>query len=222
MLSGATKQVGYGAMTNIFRRTGPFAAAVLFAATFVWQFQTADAGEKGAAEPMFMFVHTADDFEADPDTKTLRLVRVNPQVLFFSDRPQRLVGHLKMDGYLDEWTNVKDSFGEDPPNAALSVYEPKSAINTMAVVEIMNPIIDGNDIVYTYKLLDGTIPESGGETALFIDMIGIGGGVGVGYHGVGVGARGPGVTGWGGVGGPASGIGVLPGVGAGRAGVGLR
>ena len=209
-------------MTNRTRPTGRFAAAVLVAATFAWQFESAVAAETDGAEPTFMFVHTADDFEADPETQTLRLVNVNPQVLFFSDRPQRLVGHLKMVRYLDEWTKVKDSFGEDPPNAALSVYEPKSASNTMAVVEIMNPVVDGNDIVYAYKLLDGTVPENGGETALFIDTIGIGGGVGVGYHGVGVGARGPGVTGWGGVGGPASGIGVLPGAGAGRAGVGLR
>ena len=71
--------------------------------------------------------------------------------------------------------------------------------NTMAVVEITDPVVDGDDIVYAYKLLDGTIPENGGTTALFIDRIGIGGGVGVGYHGVGVGARGPGVTGWRGV-----------------------
>jgi len=37
------------------------------------------------------------------------------------------------------------------------------------------------------------MPKSGGTTTLFIDMIGIGGGVGVGFHGVGVGLRGPGV-----------------------------
>jgi len=175
------------------------AAAALAAAAFIWQFEPAMAAEPDEAEPMFMFVHAADDFVADPDAKTLRLVNVHPQVLFFSDRPQRLVGHLTMDRYLDEWTKVEDSFGENPPNAALSVYEAGESSNTMAVVEITDPVVDGDDIVYAYKLLDGTIPENGGTTALFIDRIGIGGGVGVGYHGVGVGARGPGVTGWRGV-----------------------
>jgi hypothetical protein len=53
--------------------------------------------------------------------------------------------------------------------------------------------VDGSDIVYTYKLLDGKVPQKGGATSLFIDAIGIGGGVGLGFHGVGVGLRGPGV-----------------------------
>lgn len=202
--------------------TGLFAAAVLAALASAWQFESVAAAEPEDTEPSFMFVHVADDFVADPDAKTLRLVNVSPQVLFFSDRPQRLVGHLKMARYLDEWTKVKDNFGEDPPNAALSVYEPGGSNNAMAVVEITNPVVDGKDIVYAYKLLDGTIPKNGGETALFIDKIGIGGGVGAGYHGVGVGARGPGVTGWGGVGGPASGVGVLPGAGVGAPGAGVR
>ncbi len=36
------------------------------------------------------------------------------------------------------------------------------------------------------------MPKSGGVTALFIDWIGVGGGIGRGYHGIGVGLRGPG------------------------------
>lgn len=44
-------------------------------------------------------------------------------------------------------------------------------------------------MIYNYKIIEGTMPASGGASALFIDKIG----VGVGYHGVGVGARGPGV-----------------------------
>jgi hypothetical protein len=61
------------------------------------------------------------------------------------------------------------------------------------VVEITHPVIDGKDLVYSYKLIEGTMPKGGGATALFIDAIGVGGGVGPGFHGVGVGARGPGV-----------------------------
>lgn len=152
--------------------------------------------ESGDDGPVFMFVHTADDFESDLDAKSLRLINVNPQVLYFSDRPDRIAGHLSMDKYLEEWTSVPDNFNDDPPNAALSVYEPGEADNAIAVIEIENPVLDGNDIVYDYVVLEGSVPENGGTTALFIDRIGIGGGVGVGYHGVGVGVRGPGVAGW--------------------------
>jgi hypothetical protein len=87
----------------------------------------------------------------------------------------------------------KDNFAGDPPNATLSVYEPGQPDNTLVVVELSHPAIEGDDLVYTYKLLDGTMPKSGGATSLFIDAIGIEGGVGVGFHGVGVGLRGPGV-----------------------------
>ena len=144
-------------------------------------------------EPMFMFVHTSDGLKVDPTAKTLRLVNVNQQALYFSDRPVRVAGHLKMDDYLQEWTKGKDNFGEDPPNATLSVYEPGQGDNTLVVVELTNPVVDGEDLVYTYKLIDGTMPENGDATSLFIDWIGPGGGVGVGFHGVGVGRRGPGV-----------------------------
>lgn len=206
---------------QVGRNTALSAAAALVA-TFAWQGEPAMAAEPDEAEPMFMFVHAADDLEADPDAGTLRLVNVNQQVLFFSDRPQRIAGHMKMPAYLEEWSKGQDNFGEDPPNATLSVYEPGQPDNVLAVVELTDPVVDGADLIYSYKLLDGTVPEAGGATTLFIDAIGIGGGVGVGYHGVGVGARGPGVTGWGGVGGPASGAGVLPGAGVGRAGPGVR
>jgi hypothetical protein len=80
------------------------------------------------------------------------------------------------------------------------------------VVEITNPVIDGHDLVYHYKLLEGTMPKSGGAASLFIDWIGAGGGAGRGFHGAGAGARGAG---------PTAGIG-FHGAGAGARGVGVR
>ena len=146
-------------------------------------------------EPLFMFVQVAEDLKVDEAAKTFRLVDVGQQTVFFSDRPDRIAGHLKMDKYLDEWTEKagKDNFSANPPNATLSIYEPGQADNTLAVVEITDPRIDGSDLIYSYTLIDGSLPGSGGATTLFIDRIGIGGGVGVGYHGVGVGRRGPGL-----------------------------
>ena len=141
-----------------------------------------------------MFVQAADDFKADG--KTLRLVNVGQQTLYFSDRPARIAGHLTMPAYLDEWKAGEgpDNFSSDPPNATISVYESGNHENTLAVVKISHPVIDGKDLVYNYKLINGTMPKAGGATALFIDWIGVGGGVGPGFHGVGAGARGVGLA----------------------------
>ena len=174
-----------------------FSAFLLFGT----QINAQESADKSAAPSksdenlQLMFVQSAEDLKVDAAKQTLRLVNVNQQTLYFSDRPQRIAGHIKMADYLKEWTAKagKDNFAADPPNATLSVYEPGKPDNSVVVVEITNPVVDGTDISYNYKIIEGKMPESGGATALFIDWIGPGGGVGAGYHGVGVGRRGPGV-----------------------------
>lgn len=149
-----------------------------------------------------MFVQTAEDLKVDPAAKTLRLVNINPQTIYFSDRPQRIAGNVTMAAYLDEWKAGEgpDNFASDPPNATLSIYEPGRQDNTLVVVEISHPVVEGKDLIYKYKLIEGEMPKSGGKTAVFIDWVGAGGGVGPGFHGVGAGTRGVGLTG--GYGGP--------------------
>lgn len=145
--------------------------------------------------PELMFVQSAEGLEVDPESSTMRLVNVDQQTIYFTDRPYRIAGHLKMPEYLEEWTAKagEDNFGADPPNAALSVYQAGQPDSTVAVVEITQPVVDGADLVYTYEVIEGPMPKGGGQMALFIDWIGPGGGVGPGYHGVGIGRRGPGV-----------------------------
>jgi hypothetical protein len=155
----------------------------------------ADENKKAEANKVqLMFVQTAEDLKADGNT--LRLVNVNQQTLYFSDRPMRIAGHLTMPAYMDEWKAGEgpDNFGSNPPNATLSVYESGSRENKLTVVKISHPVIDGKDLVYNYKLIEGSMPKAGGATALFIDWIGVGGGVGPGFHGVGAGARGVGLA----------------------------
>jgi hypothetical protein len=148
-----------------------------------------------SADPkvQLMFVQSAEGLKADD--KTLRLVNVSPQTIWFTDRPVRKAGHVAMADYMKEWTAAagKDNFSKDPPNATLSVYEAGQAENTLTVVEIFDPNVQGKDLVYRYKLIEGKVPASGGATSLFIDWIGPGGGVGPGFHGVGVGGRGVGL-----------------------------
>jgi hypothetical protein len=155
---------------------------------------SAGAAEAEEAKPMLMFVQLSASAVIDRAAGKIRLVNLSPQTVYFADRPVRLAGHITLENYMKEWTSKAgaDNFSKDPPNAALSVYEPNQADSTLAIVEIRNPKIEGADLVYDFKLIGGTLPASGGATSLFIDWIGVGGGVGVGFHGVGVGYRGPG------------------------------
>jgi len=139
-----------------------------------------------------MFVQSADGLKADD--KTLRLVNVSQQAIWFSDRPVRQAGHMSLKDYMKEWTAAAgpNNFSKDPPNATLSVYQPGKDENTLTVVEISDPKVEGKDLVYTYKLIEGQMPKTGDAPSLFIDWIGVGGGVGPGFHGVGVGRRGVG------------------------------
>ena len=139
-----------------------------------------------------MYVQSAEDLKVDASNKNLRLVKVNQQTLYFSDRPLRIAGHLTMADYLKTWKEGRDNFGADPPNATLSVIEPGRAEQTLVVIKITKPVVDGADLLYSYQIIDGTMPAAGGATSIFIDWYGPGGGAGPGFHGVGVGRRGVG------------------------------
>ena len=165
-----------------------FAAAVFAGCTG----SQAPGADGGGSQAQLMFVQSAEDLRVDAARSTLRLVKVNQQTLYFSDRPQRIAGNLTMAGYLKTWKEGRDNFNADPPNATLSVYEPGRAEPTFVVVTISKPVVDGADLLYAYKIIEGTMPANGGATSLFIDWYGVGGGVGPGFHGVGVGRRGVG------------------------------
>jgi hypothetical protein len=144
------------------------------------------------AQVQLMFVQSADGLKADD--KTLRLLNVSQQTIWFSDRPVRQAGHMSLKDYMKEWSAAAgpNNFSKDPPNATLSVNQQGKEENTLTVVEISDPKVDGKDLVYTYKLIEGQMPKTGAAPSLFIDWIGVGGGVGPGFHGVGVGRRGVG------------------------------
>jgi hypothetical protein len=179
-------------LSEFYQRLNHIHPVLLLAALVLSMAALATTSAIAAETPQLMFVQSAEDLKADPAKSTFRLVKVNQQTMYFSDRPKRIVGHIKMADYLKEWTAKagKDNFGADPPNATLSVYEPGKAENTIVVVKLTNPVVDGADLIYSYKVLNGTMPANGGPTALFIDWIGVGGGIGPGFHGVGVGGRG--------------------------------
>ncbi len=124
--------------------------------------QLATAQIKG---PQFLFVQTAQNVAFKDGTLTLE--NAAPTTVFFSDRPERVTGHLRNDLFMKLWTEGKNSFKSDPPNASLSVFDAKGA--QTAVVELRNPRVEGKNIVYKARALRGTIPEKGAASALFID-----------------------------------------------------
>ena len=92
--------------------------------------------------------------------------------IFFSDRPQRVVGHLSSRKFVDQWGEGEDSFAEDPPNAVLSFLEEGDTVPEEVTMTISDPQLDGDTLTYTVDILDGMLPASSGPCSLFIDPVG--------------------------------------------------
>jgi hypothetical protein len=100
----------------------------------------------------------------------LTLEGIAPTTILFSDRPDRITGHIPSEEFFDSWGEGDDSFAVDPPNAVLSTFT-EDEINDVVVV-LEDPALDGDQMSYSVDILDGEMPDSGGASALFIDMIG--------------------------------------------------
>ena len=70
------------------------------------------------------------------------------------------------------WNDGKDSFAKDNPNANLSVLDKDKTFEDI-VVTLSNPVLSDKDLSYDVKVLQGTMPASGGPASLFIDIIGM-------------------------------------------------
>jgi hypothetical protein len=145
---------------------GGLAAASVFGLTGI-----ARAEEKKSAEQemLVMYAHNAHSM-AFSDGK-LQLHGVSPTIIFFSDRPVREVGHMTIQDFVDHWNEGKDSFAADPPNAVLSIFDNDNI--TDVVIVLSNPRLDGLNMAYSVRVLDGELPAFGGSSSLFIDPIGM-------------------------------------------------
>jgi hypothetical protein len=117
-----------------------------------------------------LFVQTAASMTSDGGRITLQ--GMSPSTLYFSDRPQREVGHMSSRQFVDVWGEGDNSFAANPPNAVLSFAEPGDRLPEEAVVVIQDPHLEGDVLSYSIKLLDGTVPSASGPCALFIDPFG--------------------------------------------------
>ncbi|MCP4229150.1 MAG: hypothetical protein GY771_03255 [bacterium] len=114
--------------------------------------------------PQYLFVLSAESGTYEDGKLTLKSV---PAVLYFSDRPNRIAGHISLEEFVKIWGEGIDSFKADPPNATLSILEEDG--NTDIIVELMNPLLIENGVTFDITILDGKIPVSFGSSALFID-----------------------------------------------------
>ena len=124
---------------------------------------------KQSANVDVLFVQNAKNVTLDKGKLVLR--GVNPVTVCFTDRPARLAGHMQTSKFVPLWSQGKDSFLKDNPNATLSIFHGDNVSDL--VVELSNPQLSGHDLSYDARILEGTPPTNGGACALFIDVIGM-------------------------------------------------
>jgi hypothetical protein len=79
----------------------------------------------------FLFVQSAKSMSFDPATNQLTLANVSPVTVFFTDRPERIAGNMKTTAFIPFWSEGKDSFKSDPPNADISIIDGKTLRQTV-------------------------------------------------------------------------------------------
>ncbi len=117
-----------------------------------------------------MFVQTA--VSAEGREGTLILHGLGPSTLYFSDRPQRVVGHLTNRQFVDLWGEGENSFYDDPPNAVLAFVEEGHQLPEDVVVMLLEPSLVGDEMTYSVRVLESSLPATSGPCTLFIDPLG--------------------------------------------------
>jgi len=120
-----------------------------------------------------LFVQNSTGIEYDKAKGTLRMKNIGRSTLFFTDRPVRMAGHYHTrDEFLPLWSEGPDSFAKNPPNATLSILEVGKADLQNAVINLKNPRMQGKDLIYDITIIEGAVPQSAGDSVLFIDILG--------------------------------------------------
>jgi hypothetical protein len=118
-----------------------------------------------------LFVQTAKSMRYDAANKQIVLEGVSPVTLFFADRPDRVAGNMQTVRFVPFWSEGKDSFLSDPPNADLSSIVDGALQQT--VVVLRDPKIDGDNLSYQIEVISGEVPAAAQDVSVFIDIIGM-------------------------------------------------
>jgi hypothetical protein len=104
---------------------------------------------------------------------SLVLTGVAPSSIIFADRPVRSAGHALTAHLIDTWTEGKDSFAKDPPNATVSVFDKDAKTVKDAVVTLKSPKLEGDKLTFAIDVLEGDLTGADGAASVFIDIIGL-------------------------------------------------
>jgi len=143
---------------------------VIAASALATKWNSAHAAEEAPKMGEFLFVQSAKGMTFDKASNKLTLIGVSPVTVFFTDRPERVAGNMKTASFIPFWSEGKDSFKSDPPNADISLLDGKTL--KQIVVELQDPVLSGEDLSYTVKVLQGDVPAKADDVSVFIDIIG--------------------------------------------------
>jgi len=155
-----------------FLKTGAAAAgaALLGAAVRATPSSATNQAQDNLEDVQLLFVQTSKDVVLGKGKMTLK--ETSPTTIFFSDRPKRIAGHMATEEFVDDWKEgkSKNNFVDDPPNATLSIFGKDEIVDI--VMELKNPRLKGNDLIYNIGVLEEDHPITSGPCSLFIDPIG--------------------------------------------------
>ena len=140
---------------------------LVVAALTICLFAVAQAEEKSELAEL-LFVQNSHDVSLEKGRLTLK--KVGPTTIFFTDRPQRTAGHMTTKDFVDDWSVGENSFADNPPNAALSIFGQDEIVDI--VVTLKNPRLEGENLIYDIAVLEEDVGPISGESSLFIDPIG--------------------------------------------------
>lgn len=131
----------------------------------------------GEEEANWLFSQTADGGSISPNgdgTWTLTLTDVDPVVLGFTDRPLREAQAGTVERLVEAWPAM---FGDADPNGVVVAHNQSGATNS-AVVELIDPQLNGSTMTYTVRVLtnEGGPAEPGvtydfEQVSVFIDDV---------------------------------------------------
>ena len=137
------------------------------------------AAAESTPEANWLFSQTADSGSITPngdDTWTLTLREVDPNVMGFTDRPLREAQSGSVEKLVEAWPTM---FGDSNPNGVVVAHNAAGETNS-AVVELMDPELNGSTMTYTVRVLtnEGGPAEPGvsfdfSQVSVFIDDVSV-------------------------------------------------
>ncbi|MBU0668263.1 hypothetical protein KJ951_01140 [Patescibacteria group bacterium] len=120
--------------------------------------------------PMYVYVQHADSGSLLPvdggDLYKLTLTGPSSQLIYFMDRPERLVLSVTIEDFLDAWNGLlKDDSNLQSVSAAIEIADADSA-GDVIIGMLISPVYDENANTITYDFMIDEKPL-GGALALF-------------------------------------------------------